>query len=423
MSRAHRLGQTKTVLVIRLVSHGPEREMKRLTGGGGGGGGVDGGGGGDGGGGLAGGGGGGGERAAMKLSKGFKQSSLIPSVEQKMLQTAAQKLITEKLVLAHGMFDMGTATEKNDKSLNRIKDEKQNKSQSELKKEKEKDSIVALFEADEGDDLLSEMERSSASEVRFGKFFFKSDLMKEKKGYSEWLKNVCERGPGEANAAVLSAAAIPSLSTVTIRSTITESAIDADENTNKTNSTNNPNNPNNPNILSIPTISYPISDGVFDARIMDLYDSRLEITDWCAWLRAVAVSQRDKSDLDAISSRDKNILQNHRNKKYGDSGDGDDDDDDDNDNDSYSDDDDGGGDYDDDNDDDDGDYDYDYDDDGNHYDDDGNDDDDGGDDSDDDGDNDDGGGDDNDGDGDDVNDDDDDEDAGDSDDDINKKKI
>jgi superfamily II DNA or RNA helicase len=58
MSRAHRLGQTKTVLVLRLVSVGAE--------------------------------------------KGY------PSVEERILRRAAHKLAAERVVLADGEFDMGT---------------------------------------------------------------------------------------------------------------------------------------------------------------------------------------------------------------------------------------------------------------------------------------------------------------------------
>jgi hypothetical protein len=59
MSRAHRLGQTKTVLVLRLVSVGAE--------------------------------------------KGY------PSVEERILRRAAHKLAAERVVLADGEFDMGTS--------------------------------------------------------------------------------------------------------------------------------------------------------------------------------------------------------------------------------------------------------------------------------------------------------------------------
>lgn len=74
MSRAHRLGQTKTVLVLRLVTPGYT------------------------------------DSSNSNNSSGSSGSgAVIPSAEQRILRAASHKLAAERVVLADGQFDMGTS--------------------------------------------------------------------------------------------------------------------------------------------------------------------------------------------------------------------------------------------------------------------------------------------------------------------------
>jgi ATP-dependent DNA helicase len=97
MSRAHRLGQTKTVLVLRLVTPGEDKG--------------------------------------------------VPSAEQRILKAAAHKLAAERIILADGEFDMGTAT--------------QNKRGRKSAAHKQEEEVVPVLSAEAG--VLSLFASESAS--------------------------------------------------------------------------------------------------------------------------------------------------------------------------------------------------------------------------------------------------------------------
>ena len=213
--------------------------------------------------------------------KSFSRGRIL-SVEQQMLRTAAQKLLTEKLVLAQGMFDMGTSLGKNvlkNSSIlqNTICDSFGK--EKEKDKDKDKDTIASLFEINNGYNDNDNEEESvtmecspSTYEKNSSRTLSMSLNSSENKDYFLWLQSVCDRGDNDKPS--FSSATSPSSSASTSTSTAK---------------------------------SYPISHGIFRSDLMNLYNTPKEIMDWCVWLEAVAVSQSDRNDLQSFMESSLNL--------------------------------------------------------------------------------------------------------------------
>ena len=242
----------------------------------------------------------------MSLSKGR-----ILSVEQQMLRTAAQKLFTEKLVLAQGMFDMGTSVGKNvlqdtnisqdtmcdtfvpysvsNNTVTKMEEKERGK-----EKDKDKDTIASLFAenetGNEDEEEYAPMESSpSTFKENSSRIFSMSLNSSENEDYFLWLKTICDRGDIEQSSLIPT---LPSSSSSSSTSLPFSSSIST--------STSLPSFSSSSTSISLPSStakSYPISHGVFRSDLMKLYNTPEEIMDWCTWLKAVAVSPSDRNDL------------------------------------------------------------------------------------------------------------------------------
>ena len=245
----------------------------------------------------------------------------ILSVEQQMLRTAAQKLLTEKLVLAQGMFDMGTSLGENlpqnsiipgsgKDSKNRNYSVGDNGTEKTKEKEKNRDAIANLFDENEvefDENFSTELSAPTDNESSLRTFSMSSTLSGSEI-YSRWIKSICNRGDRDGEDAAMPASSSISSSALSLTSSCHSSLFSSSSSSSSPSSSSASSSSSS---LSLSSSSFPssstpfcrpftINHGVFRADLMTLYNTPEEINDWCVWLEAVAVTQSDKNDIKAL---------------------------------------------------------------------------------------------------------------------------
>ena len=245
----------------------------------------------------------------------------ILSVEQQMLRTAAQKLLTEKLVLAQGMFDMGTSLGENlpqnsiipgngKDSKNRNYSVGDNGTEITKEKEKNRDAIANLFDENEvefDENFSTELSAPTDNESSLRTFSMSSTLSGSEI-YSRWIKSICNRGDRDGEDAAMPASSSISSSALSLTSSCHSSLFSSSSSSSSPSSSSASSSSSS---LSLSSSSFPssstpfcrpftINHGVFRADLMTLYNTPEEINDWCVWLEAVAVTQSDKNDIKAL---------------------------------------------------------------------------------------------------------------------------
>jgi hypothetical protein len=231
--------------------------------------------------------------SSISISGSSTRVARIISVEQKMQRTATQKLQAERLVLAHGLFDMGT-------SLPAVKEKEKIKEEEDAlgtKKSSDTSAIEDLFNENENG-IHDASPRSDlppcpegTSEGHSSTFVYSPGDLMDEESTSKWFTVVCDRGAETGTGRDSSSSSplhllkplIPtSIGAVSSSSSVSSDCTSASYSTSRN-----------------PPVSYPILSGVFESSLMALYSTPREIVDWSEWLRTLSVGESDRDDIDA----------------------------------------------------------------------------------------------------------------------------
>jgi hypothetical protein len=234
-----------------------------------------------------------GANSGSSISGSSTRVPRIISVEQKMQRTATQKLQAERLVLAHGLFDMGT-------SLSAVKEKEKVQPKEDtigVKRSSDSSAVEDLFNENENENengIHDTSPRSDlppcpegTSEGHTSTFvYFPGDLIDEESA-CKWFTDVCDRGRGRGSRSNSPLEPLKPLLPTGIGAVSSSSTLSSDC-TSTSIST-----------CRDPPVSYPILSGVFESSLMALYSTPREIVDWSEWLRTLSVGGSDRDDIDA----------------------------------------------------------------------------------------------------------------------------
>jgi hypothetical protein len=229
--------------------------------------------------------------------------SRIISVEQKMQRTATQKLQAERLVLAHGLFDMGTslssakvASKQKVEGDSISADRDSGAGDRKLSGKKSDNSAIEdLFNENENDNefydgsarsdipVCSEGTSEGTAEKHSSTFVYSPGDLIDEESTSKWFTDVCDRGTGRSRGSRshsplnMLKPLLPSSSSGSLSDCIPISSS---------------------TYRDLP-VSYPILSGVFESSLMALYNTQEEIKDWSEWLWTLSIGAPDRDDIES----------------------------------------------------------------------------------------------------------------------------